>query len=141
MSAGIIFRPSGLGAFAGRVFGIATTHRSAPPTAVLSYEAWQGEYPADPAIVGQTIFIQARPFTVIGIAPPGFFGDRISDYPPEFWIPIQTEPYVHIESPILHHPESHWLYPLGGVRLGTNIAVLQAKLSRLCVSGFTRGHI
>ena len=34
--------------------------------------AWQGEYAADPSIVGSTVFIQTQPFTVIGIAPPGF---------------------------------------------------------------------
>ena len=44
---------------------------------MLSYQAWQGEYAADPSIVGSTIFIQAKPFTVIGVAPPGFFGDRV----------------------------------------------------------------
>ncbi len=60
----------------------------------MSYQAWQGEYAADPSIVGSTIFIQAKPFTVIGITPPGFFGDRVTDTPPDFWIPINTEPYL-----------------------------------------------
>jgi predicted permease len=102
---------------------------SAAPATVISYQAWQGEYAADPSIVGSTIFIQTRPFTVIGIAPPGFFGDRVSDNPPDFWMPIQTEPYVRGDSAILHHPDSNWLYPLGRVRPGTNIGALQTKLS------------
>jgi len=119
----------GLGAYAGRVFSDSDDTPASQPTTVLSYQAWQGEYAADPSIVGSTIFIQARPFTVIGIAPAGFFGDRVSDSPPDFWMPLQMEPYVRGPSAILHHQESNWLYPLGRVRAGTNIGALQAKLT------------
>jgi predicted permease len=126
---GNYFPTLGLGAYAGRVFSDTDDTPSSPPTIVISYKAWQGEYAADPSIVGSTIFIQARPFTVIGIAPPGFFGDRVTDNPPDFWMPIQTEPYVHGDSAILHHQESHWLYALGRVRPGTNMGALQSKLT------------
>jgi predicted permease len=126
---GNYFSTLGLNAYAGRVFNGNDDAEDASPTVVLSYQAWQGEYSADPSIIGSTIFIQARPFTVIGVAPPGFYGDRVSDTPPEFWIPIQTEPYVRDSSSILHHGDSHWLYPLGRVRADTNIPALQAKLS------------
>ena len=128
---GNYFSTLGLGAFAGRVFQPSDDTPSAAPTVVLSYRAWQGEFASDPSIVGSTVYIQARPFTVIGIAPPGFFGDRVTDTPPEFWIPIQTEPYARGDSSILHLPEAHWLYPIGRVHPGTNIPALQAKLSGL----------
>jgi predicted permease len=126
---GNFFSTLGLGAYAGRVLSDNDDTPSASPATVISYKAWQGEYAGDPTIVGSTVFIQAKPFTVIGIAPPGFFGDRVTDSPPDFWMPIQTEPYVRGDSSILHHQESHWLYPLGRVRAGTNIGVLQTKLS------------
>jgi predicted permease len=126
---GNYFATLGLGAYAGRVFNNGDDSPSASPTVVLSYQVWQSEYAADSTIVGSTIYIQARPFTVIGIAPPGFFGDRITDQAPEFWIPINTEPYVRGDSSILHHEESHWLYPIGRVKQGTDIPALQAKLS------------
>jgi len=126
---GNYFATLGLGAYQGRVFSeIDDTPASAPAT-VISYKAWQGEYASDSSIVGSTIFIQAKPYTVIGIAPPGFYGDRVSDRPPDFWMPIQTEPYLRGDSAILHHAESNWLYPLGSVRAGTNIGALQAKLT------------
>ena len=51
---------------------------------------------------GSTIYIQAKPFTVIGIAPPGFFGDRVTDTPPDFWMPIHTEPYVEAGDAVLN---------------------------------------
>jgi predicted permease len=126
---GNYFSTLGLGAYAGRVLGESDDTPSAAPATVLSYQAWQGEFVGDPSIVGSTIFVQAHPFTVIGIAPPGFFGDRVSDIPPDFWMPLQTEPFVRGDSSILHHADSHWLYPLGRVRPGSDIGVLQAKLS------------
>ncbi len=126
---GNYFSTFGVGSYAGRVFQNSDDTPSASPAVVLAYNAWQGEYNADPSLVGSTIYIQARPFTVIGIAPPGFFGDRITDNAPDFWIPVNTEPYVRGDSSILHHQESHWLYPIGRVRQGTDIPALQAKLS------------
>jgi macrolide transport system ATP-binding/permease protein len=126
---GNYFSTLGIGSYTGRVFSDNDDTPGAAPATVISYKTWQGEFSADPSIVGSTIFIQARPFTVVGIAPPGFFGDRVTDNPPDFWMPIQTEPYVRGASSILHHQESHWLYLLGRVRPGTNIAALQSKLS------------
>jgi len=126
---GNYFSTLGLGAFSGRPLGESDDTPSASPATVVSYNAWQTEFAADPSLVGSTISIQAHPFTVVGIAPPGFFGDRVTDAPPDFWMPLNTEPYVHGATAFLHHPESNWLYPLGRVRPGTNIVALQAKLS------------
>jgi macrolide transport system ATP-binding/permease protein len=126
---GNYFSTLGLQAYMGRIFSDQDDQPSAAPATVLSYQAWQGEYAGDPTIVGSTIFVQTKPFTVIGVAPPGFFGDRVSDSPPDFWIPIQTEPYVRGDSAILHHPESHWLYLLGRVRPGTAIGPLQSRIT------------
>jgi predicted permease len=126
---GNYFSTLGLGPYMGRVFSDADDTPSSAPTTVLSYQAFKSEYNSDPDIIGSTVYIQARPFTVIGVAPPGFFGDRVTDNPPDLYMPIQTEPYVRGDSSILHHQESHWLYPLGRVRPGTDIATLQSKLS------------
>ncbi len=126
---GNYFSTLGLSAYTGRALSDQDDLPSAAPATVLSYKAWQGQYAGDPTIVGSTIFIQAKPFTVVGIAPPGFFGDRVSDNPPDFWMPLQTEPYVRGDSAILHHQESHWLYLLGRVRPGTSIGALQSKIT------------
>ena len=126
---GNFFSTLGLGAYAGRPLGESDDTPSSPPAIVISYRAWQTEFNADRGIVGSTISINARPVTVVGIGPAGFFGDRVTDTPPDFWMPLQTEPYLRGPSSILHHETSNWLYPLGRVKPGTNIAVLQAKLS------------
>ncbi|MGD0904087.1 MAG: ABC transporter permease, partial [Terracidiphilus sp.] len=126
---GNFFSTLGLGAYAGRVFGESDDTSSAPPVTVISYRTWQTEFASDSSIVGSTIFIQAKPFTVAGVAPPGFFGDRVTDAPPDFWVPLATEPYLSGPASILHHADTNWLYPLGRVRPGTNIGSVQTKLS------------
>ena len=126
---GNYFATLGIGPFAGRVFSDSDDTPSSAPAAVLSYSSWQGQYASDPSIVGSTVFIQTKPFTVVGIAPPGFFGDRVNDNPPDFWLPIETELYIRGDQAISHHPESNWLYLLGRVHPGANIGALQTKIS------------
>ncbi|HEY1767207.1 MAG TPA: ABC transporter permease [Terracidiphilus sp.] len=126
---GNYFTTLGLNAYVGRLFQDSDDMPSAAPAVVLSYQAWQGDFASDPSILGSVLYIEARPYTVIGIAPPGFFGDRETDSPPEFWLPLNTEPYLRGASSILHHPASHWLYLLGRVRPGTNVLALQTKIS------------
>jgi macrolide transport system ATP-binding/permease protein len=126
---GNYFSTLGLSAYSGRALGESDDTPSAGPATVISYAAWQTEFSADPALVGSTVLIQARPFTVVGIASPGFFGDRVSDRPPAFWMPLSSEPYIQGANSILHHADSNWFYLLGRVRPGTNVGALQAKLT------------
>ncbi len=46
----------------------------ASPVAVLSYGYWQSRFGSDPGIVGRRISLNAYPFTVVGVAAPGFAG-------------------------------------------------------------------
>ena len=127
---GNFFSMFGIGPYLGRVFGESDDTPSAPPVVVLSYRTWQSEFAGDPSLVGSTISIQTKPFTVVGIAPPGFFGDRVTDIPADMWMPINMEPYARDNSSILTHQDSNWLYAIGRVRPGTNIGTLQARLSQ-----------
>jgi putative ABC transport system permease protein len=47
------------------------------PGAVLSHAFWQARYGGDPKVIGRTITLDRRPFDVIGVAPPGFFGVEV----------------------------------------------------------------
>ena len=42
--------------------------------------------------------VEGHPFTVIGVAPPGFFGETLRSDPPDIWIPVQQEPLIDGES-------------------------------------------
>ena len=126
---GNYFSTLGVGPWMGRVMTESDDAPGAAPIVVMSYQTWQGEFAGDPAIVGATVTLQAHPMTVVGIAPRGFYGDRITDDPPDLWIPLASEPLISGPSSILHHEGSNWLYPLGRVRPGTQIEPLQQKLS------------
>lgn len=126
---GNYFSTFGVGAYAGRMLQSSDDVPGAAPVAVLSYAAWQSAHAADPNVVGSTFFIQSHPVTIVGIAPPGFFGDRINDSPPAFWIPLNTEPVLEGETTNLRVAESNWLYVLGRVKPGVAPKALEAKIS------------
>ena len=125
---GNYFSVFGIGAFTGRPLAVADDTKGAPPAAMMSYQTWQAEYGSDPAVVGSTFFVQSQPVIVVGIAPPGFFGDRISSDPPALWIPLAVEPIIE-QSPLLNVPDSSWLYLVGRLKPGVDVGPLQAKLS------------
>jgi predicted permease len=126
---GNYFTTFGLGAYAGRLLQPSDDVPGAAPVTVLSYAAWQAVHAGDRNVVGSTFFIQSHPVTVVGIAPPGFFGDRINDSPPAFWIPLNSEPYLEGSTSILKQPGSNWLYALGRLKAGVSPAALQSKVS------------
>jgi predicted permease len=126
---GNYFSTFGVGAYAGRMLQSSDDVPGAAPVAVLSYAAWQSAHAADPNVVGSTFYLQSHPVTVIGIAPPGFFGDRVNTNPPAFWIPLNAEPVLEGETTILKVAESNWLYVLGRVKPGVAPKALEAKIS------------
>jgi predicted permease len=126
---GNYFTTFGIGPFAGRMLTKADDEASASPVAVMSFQTWQSDYGSDPSIVGATLFLQSQPVTIVGIAPPGFFGDRIRSFPPAFWIPLGVEPLLERENTILHVRAANWLYVVGRLKPGVNLAPLQQKIS------------
>jgi predicted permease len=126
---GNYFSTLGVGAFAGRALTDADDQPGAAPAVVMSYQAWQSDFGSDLSVVGATFYLQSHPVTVVGIAPPGFFGDRISANPPAFWIPLSAEPLLAQANSILQHPDECWLYVLGRVRPGVALVPLQEKIS------------
>jgi len=73
-------------------------HPGASPYAVLSYDAWQSRFAADPEIAGKTIRINRLPYTVLGVAPRGFHGTELY-YWPEVWVPMMMQPQIEVGNP------------------------------------------
>ncbi|HWF48638.1 MAG TPA: ABC transporter permease, partial [Bryobacteraceae bacterium] len=57
-----------------------------PAVAVVSWSCWRDKLHEDPRIVGERIFVQNQPVTVIGVAPPSFVGPRI-EAATDVWMP------------------------------------------------------
>src|SRR6202008_784141 len=80
---GNYFQTFGIGAFAGRTIQPADDQQASASVAMLSYRTWQQQYGADPRVVGSTFILDGHPFTIIGISPPGFFGETLRSDPPD----------------------------------------------------------
>jgi macrolide transport system ATP-binding/permease protein len=112
---------------AGRLLQPADDVAGAPMAAVMSYSMWQREYAGDPAIVGSVFAINTHPVTIVGIAPKEFYGDRITAYPTDLFLPLSTEPLLG-EGDYSHNPREQWLYILGRLKPGVALGPLQAKM-------------
>jgi len=125
---GNYFRTFGLRPQAGRLLTDADDVAGAPVAAVMSYEAWQNNYAGEPSVVGSTFWVNTKPVTVVGIAPEGFYGDRLSSTPPELYLPIEAMPAL-ANAQYARDPQERWLYIIGRVKPGTAWAPLEQKLS------------
>ena len=132
---GNYFRTFGLRPRAGRLLYDADDVRGAPIVAVLSYQAWKNNYAGDPSVVGSTFWVNTKPVTIAGIAPEGFFGDRLSSTPPDVYLPIESMP-VLANAPYVHDPDTVWLYLIGRVKPGIEKTPLREKLSALLRQGY-----
>ncbi len=126
---GSYFSTLGVAAFGGRLLTPQDDQPSAPPAAVLSHQTWQTEYGADGSVVGSTFVINGHPFTIIGVAPPGFFGETLSSDPPNIWLPVQKEPLIDGESAILHQSIGAWLRVIGRLRPGASTTGMAPRLT------------
>src|SRR3982751_1527143 len=126
---GNFFQTFGISAWRGRVFTDADDVRGALPVAVISFHTWQEKYGSDPSVIGAPYDINGRAFSIIGVAPPGFFGAKVaaSDMP-DMWLPLTTEPLIAGATSRLENPGLAWLDLIGRVRPGTNPRTLEAQL-------------
>ena len=125
---GNYFRTLGIGAFAGRMISPTDDHPNATPVMVMSYRTWQQRFGLAPSVVGSTFMINQLPYTVAGIAPPGFFGETLRSDPPDFWMPLATEPAINKEIPLLNS-DFKWLYIIGRVKPGAQPARVQSEVT------------
>jgi len=126
---GNYFSTLGVGAFGGRVFTEDDDKPASAPVIVLSHHTWQSTYGADTSVVGSTFVLDGHPFTVIGVAAPGFFGETLRSDPADMWIPLQQEPTINGGNSLLRQPVSAWLRMIGRLRPGASIAGMSPRLT------------
>ncbi|HKT48106.1 MAG TPA: ABC transporter permease [Candidatus Acidoferrales bacterium] len=116
----------GIRPYAGRLLTADDDRVGAPPVAVMSYRLWQQQYGSDPSVIGGAFNLNDKPFIVVGVTPPGFFGDRLRDTPPDFFLPLGTEPLTGIGAD-LDQPQA-WLNLIGRVRHGIGPSSVEADM-------------
>jgi predicted permease len=126
---GNYFQTLGVKPLGGRVLSPEDDKASAPPVIVISHHRWQEDYGADPSVVGSTFVVDGHPFTVIGIAPPGFFGETLRGNPPDIWIPVHQEPMIAGDGTLLRQPVAAWLRVIGCLRPGASTMGMAPRLT------------
>ncbi len=115
------------------------------PVAVLSHGYWERRFARDPSVVGRTVRLSDVPFTIIGVAPPEFFGVEIGKSP-DIFTPLMMQPTVMpafenlLENPIVNRT---WIQAIARTKSGVTreqaAAVLDAAIQGQEQSRFSPG--
>jgi predicted permease len=97
------------------------------PVAVLSHAFWSSRFAADPAIVGSTMVINSHPFTVVGVARPGFDGIELGRLTQVF-VPTMMKAQLTPGWNGLDDRRWHWVRVFGRLRAGVSPEQAQAAL-------------
>jgi len=126
---GNFFRTFGVQPWIGRLLSDADDEEGAPPVAVMSFHIWQDKYGSDRSVIGASYQINGHPFTVIGVAAPGFYGAKLAGWGmPDFWLPLTTELLINGATSQLKRANGNFLDLIGRVHPGVNPKPLEAKL-------------
>src|ERR1039458_8144400 len=98
------------------------------PVIVLGHGLWQRRFGADPAIAGKAVTLSGRPFTVVGVAPPGFRGlDLILDC--QFWVPLGNLDQLLPNTSNYQSRDYHWIAVAGRLQPGVTRPQAAAELA------------
>ena len=126
---GNFFNVFGVKPWIGRLMTDADDQENAPPVAVMSYHVWREKYNSDPSVVGAAYQINGHPFSIVGVAAPGFYGAKLAGWGmPDFWLPLTSELLIDGSTARLKRPNGNFLDLIGRVRPDTNTTALEAKL-------------
>jgi predicted permease len=112
---------------AGRMFFSEDGKAGAPPVVVLSENLWRGSFGADPNIIGSSINLDKRSFTVIGIMPAAFRFPLVTERE-QLWIPLVQDPLF---GSWMDRRGGHWLQVTGRLKPGVSMTQAQAELDAI----------
>jgi len=98
--------------------------RGQSPVAVLNYDAWRNRFGLDAGILGRTITMDDEPFTVVGVAQPGFHGVEV-ETSVEIWVPLTMNALATDDTGLV------WLWAMGRRKPGVAEAKIQAEANTI----------
>jgi predicted permease len=103
---------------------------SRAPVVVLGNQLWRRRFSSDPHIVGKSIEVSGHPYTVVGVAPPGFRGlDLI--LAPEFWVPLGKVQELAAQVPPPDDRNYHWVAVIARLKPGVSESDAQNEMGVL----------
>jgi putative ABC transport system permease protein len=101
--------------------------QGAAPVAVLNENLWRSHFGSNPTLIGQSITLDKRSFTVVGILPASF---RYPDGAPrqDVWISVAQDPLF---GPLISQPGVRLVVGIGRLRPGVSVTQAQAEMDTL----------
>jgi predicted permease len=127
---GNFFRVLGVKAAVGRTL-LPDDDREGDPraVAVVSFHYWTESLGRNPNAVGQIVNIDGAPFAIVGVAPPKFFGFKLSTRPPDFYLPLGFQPQLTATPARFSHDDEYWLDVFGRLKPGLKARQTSARLT------------
>ena len=112
---------------AGRMFYSEDGKPGAPAAVIIAENLWRGSLGADPNVIGSTISLDKRSFTVIGVMPAAFIFPLFPSVTeaPQVWIPLPQDPLF---GPWIERPTGHWMQVTARVKPDISMAQVQAEV-------------
>jgi predicted permease len=128
---GNYFDVLGIQPYLGRFFHTEDEHGpNSAPYIVLGHDYWHTHFQDDRGVVGRTVRVNKHPFTIIGVAPPGFHGTLLPAVP-DFFVPIVNQQQVEGQN-TLNVRRTHSLFmTIGHLKAGVTPAQAQADLNSI----------
>lgn len=112
----------------GRDFTADDDRPGAPPTAIISAGFWKRRYASDPAIVGKSIWLDAKPYTIIGVLPSTFvYSGAFGGAADQIWTPVRHEAPAWL----LRTYGDHEFLVIARLAPGVSLATLAARVNAL----------
>ncbi len=127
---GNYFQVLGLHAALGRPILPADDQPNSNPVVLLSFNYWKTKLGADPGVIGQSLLINANPFTIIGVAPPQFHS-IVAGETPGIFVTTSNKNAITPRWQDLEDRQSHWLTLVGRLKHGESRQQAQAGLEPL----------
>ena len=130
IASGNYFSLLGVPAARGRVLSASDDRPEAPAVVVLAYAFWRQRFVAAPDVIGRTLSINDRPFTIVGVAPEGFTG-ILKPLTGDFWVPLSADTVLRPALDPGARLDSLSLHLVGRLKPGVSITRAQADLDTL----------
>ena len=126
------FSVLGVGAVRGRVFTPdEDVGRGAHPVAVLSDAGWRGLFASDPNVVGSTVVLNGRSYTIVGVTPPAFKG-ALPALTPTLWVPLMQLAHIHPgDERLFESRNNNNMFVIARLQRGVGIALARDRMTAL----------
>src|SRR5580698_243214 len=127
---GNYFQVLGLKPALGRLLLPADDTPGSNPVAVLSFNYWKSKLGSDPGVIGKPLLLNAQPFTIVGVAQPGF-RSIVAGESPGLFVPASDKNIITPRWQDLEDRQSHWVTIVGRLKPGEKLSQAQAGLEPL----------